>query len=129
MPHDFCCKLYANVYISWKLFCVWEIISKKGKMHGRFGLCPDFTRVEQYFRNVENAMGNFILFAFGLTLILCIKGVTFRMKKRARNMVSYLKVKYIQSSDNFQYLDPISLYYLVCTMHARVLIILDIFRG
>ena len=38
--------------------------------NGRFGLCPDFTGVKQYFRNVEYAMGHFILSPFGLTLIL-----------------------------------------------------------
>ena len=51
----------------------------------RFGFCPDFTGVEQCFRNIEDAMGHFILFPFRLTLTLarwlCIKGVTFRMKK------------------------------------------------
>ena len=94
MPHNFCPKLYANVYISWKLFCVREIISNKVE-NGRFGLCPEFTAVEQYFRNCENAMENFNLSPFRLTLILArwlwIKGVTFKMKKSPRNMVSYLK--------------------------------------
>ena len=85
MPHDLYPKLYANVYISWKLFCVREIISQKVKIE-IFVLCPEFTGVEQYFRNSENAMGNFILSSFGLTLILAlwlgIKGVTLRMKKK-----------------------------------------------
>ena len=71
MPHDLCPKLYANVYISWKLFCVREIISQKVK-NEIFVLCPEFTGVEQYFRNGENAMGNFILSPFGLTLILAL---------------------------------------------------------
>ena len=52
MPHDLCPKLYANVYISWELFCVKNEI---------FVLCPEFTGVEQYFRNGENAMGSFNL--------------------------------------------------------------------
>ena len=68
MPHDLCPKLYGNVYISWKLFCVREIISQKVK-NEIFVLCPEFTRVEQYFRNGENAMGNVILFPFRLTQI------------------------------------------------------------
>jgi len=94
MPHDLCPKLYVNVYISWKLFCVREIISQKVK-NEIFVLCPELTGVEQYFRNGENAMGNFILSPFRLTLILAlwlgIKGVTLRMKKSVCNMVSYLK--------------------------------------
>ena len=69
MPHDLCPKLYANVYISWELFCVREIILQKVE-NERFGLCPEFIGVEQYFRNGENAMGNFILYPFRLTLIL-----------------------------------------------------------
>ena len=85
MPHDLCPKLYANVNISWKLFCVLEIISQKVKIE-IFVLCPEFTGVEQYFRNYLNAMGNFILSSFRLTLILAlwlgIKGVTLRLKKK-----------------------------------------------
>ena len=85
IPHDLCPKLYANVYISWKLFFVREIISQKVKIE-IFVLCPEFTGVEQYFRNDENAMGNFILSSFRLTLILAlwlgINGVTLRMKKK-----------------------------------------------
>ena len=84
-PHDLCPKLYANEYISWKLFCVQEIISQKVK-NEIFVLCPEFTGVEQYFTNGENAVGNFILSPFRLTLILAlwlgIKGVTLRMKKK-----------------------------------------------
>ena len=71
MPHDLCPKLYANVYISWKLFCVREIISQKVKIE-IFVLCPEFTGVEQYFRNGENAMGSFNLSPFRLTLILAL---------------------------------------------------------
>ena len=67
MPHDLCPNLYANVYISWKLFCVREIISQKVK-NEIFVL----TGVEQYFRNGENAMENFILSPFRLTLILAL---------------------------------------------------------
>ena len=66
MPHDLCPKLDANVYISWKLR---EIISQKVK-NEIFVLCPELTGVEQYFRNDKNAMGNFILSPFRLTLIL-----------------------------------------------------------
>ena len=71
MPHDLCPKLYANVYISWKLFCVQEIISQKVKNEISV-LYPEFTGVEQYFRNGENDMGNFILSTFRLTLILAL---------------------------------------------------------
>ena len=63
MSHDLCPKLYANVYISWKLFCVREIISQKVNIE-IFVLCPEFTGVEKYFKNDENAMGNFILSPF-----------------------------------------------------------------
>ena len=71
MPHDLCPKLYANVYISWKLFRVREIISQKVK-NEIFVLCPELTGVDQYFRNSENAMGNFILSPFRLTLLLAL---------------------------------------------------------
>ena len=71
MPHDLCPKLYANVYISWKLFCVREIISQKVK-NEIFVLCPELTGLEQYFRNGEDVMGNFILSPFRLTLILAL---------------------------------------------------------
>ena len=97
MPHNFCPKLYANVYISWKLFCVREIISNKVE-NGRFGLCPEFTAVEQYFRNCESAMGNFIISPFRLTLMLarwlCINGVTFRMKKVLATWCPTLRLQY-----------------------------------
>ena len=56
MPHDLCPKLYVNVYISWKLFCVREIISQKVK-NEIFVLCPELTGVEQYFRNGEKCHG------------------------------------------------------------------------
>ena len=71
MPHDLCPKLYANVYISWKLFFVQEIISQKVK-NEIFVLCPEFTGVEQYFINGENAMGSFNISPFRLTLILAL---------------------------------------------------------
>ena len=50
IPHKFC-------HISLKLFCVQQS-TLKNREEGLFGLCPNFTGVEQRFRNVQNATGN-----------------------------------------------------------------------
>ena len=75
---------YRLIPSSWPYVLYRERFDRKGA-NRRFGFCPDFTGVEQCFRNIEDAMGHFILFPFRLTLTLarwlCIKGVTFSMIK------------------------------------------------
>ena len=66
MSPEFCPKLHANVHISLKLCCLRQLTSKN-RENGPFELCPDFTGVEQYFRNDENAMESFILSPCRLT--------------------------------------------------------------